>query len=141
MRLFQITSPGFTGYAELVYDDKGVIQIIDFSNAEMNDMQMLQFKDRITIQVNNLASGFKNTRVTIVEKDYEVTFEQFWKKYNKKINKKRTQPLWDRLSKADQVKAYTGITPYDKYLAQEKWRPKADPEKYLRDRYWENEYR
>ena len=39
-----------------------------------------------------------------------------------------------------QVLAYMGVPAYDKFLKKEGYRSKADPETYLRNRYWENEY-
>ena len=49
--------------------------------------------------------------------------------------------LWNKLGKTEQVKAYYGITTYDKYLSRETWRGKVDPENYLRNQMWENEWK
>lgn len=66
----------------------------------------------------------------------------FWKAYDVKVNKKRCIPIWDKLTKTQQVKAWAGIKKYDSYLKSLKWsRPKADPDTYLRQEYWENEYK
>ena len=90
--------------------------------------------------VNDIEAAFKDTKAMIVEDEFEVTFDMFWIAYNKKINRKRCEPIWNKLSKPKQVKAYYGVKSYDKYLKVESWRQKADPENYLRNEMWENEY-
>jgi hypothetical protein len=67
-------------------------------------------------------------------------YDMFWKAYNKKINNKRCIQLWNKMSKTKQVKAYYGITQYDKFLSKEDWRTKADPETYLRNEMFYNEW-
>jgi hypothetical protein len=63
-----------------------------------------------------------------------------WDKYDHKVNNKRCVALWDKLNKADEVKAYYGIDMYYTYLAKRR-RGKADPENYFRSRMWENEWK
>jgi hypothetical protein len=141
MRRFLITSPAFNGQAEVVYNKDGLLCTIDTRNAEMPIKTIEAFKLKIPVVLVNLQEVFANSKATIIEADFEVTFEMFWNKYDRKINRKRCMPLWDKLSKPDQVQAYYGIDAYDKYLKKESWRSKCDPDKYLRDRYWENEWK
>jgi hypothetical protein len=65
----------------------------------------------------------------------------FWQLYDKKINRKRCEPLWDKLSKNKQVAAWAGINAYNKFLQANSWRKKADPESYLKNEMWENEWK
>jgi hypothetical protein len=65
----------------------------------------------------------------------------FWQRYDKKINRKRCEPLWEKLSKPKQVAAWAGIDAYNKFLQANSWRKKADPETYLRNEMWENEWK
>ena len=78
--------------------------------------------------------------VTITEGEIIIYFKQFWAKYNRKINKARCEPLWSKLTNSEQLKAYTGIDKYIAYLKKESWRNKLDPENYLKNKTWENEY-
>lgn len=138
MKRYHITSDKFAGYVELTYNE-GTLAYINFVNAEMTMEIAKMFLRATSWRQENVAGGFSdNTR--IVESDVEITFDMFWKQYAKKINKARAIKLWDKLSVSDRAGAYVGIRLYNKYLFANKWRTKADPETYLRNRYWENEY-
>ena len=139
--MFHITSEKYDGIVELLYDDNGLLQKLNFGNSSLRFDGVMKMKNIIPSQVAQLAEVFKDTTVTIVEAAYEITFEMWWTKYDKKINRKRCEQLWNKLSKPDQVKAYFGIDAYNKYLKREGWRTKADPETYLRNEYWCNEYK
>lgn len=142
MKRFLITSPKFTGQAELQYNDKGTLCKIDCTQAVMEEITIMHFKQAVPATLSKLISGRAFSSDTIiVEADFEVTFEMFWEAYRKKINKLRCIPLWNKLSKVEQVSAYYGISTYDKYLHRESWRTKQDPENYLRNKAWLNEYK
>ncbi len=140
MRKFLITSPHFKGTAEILYREDGILVRIDVGQTEMPGGMVKKFKDTIPVHLNDIEAAFKETKAMIVEDEFEVTFDMFWIAYNKKINRKRCEPIWNKLSKPKQVKAYYGVKNYDKYLKVESWRQKADPENYLRNEMWENEY-
>lgn len=144
MRRLILTSPVITGQVEIIYNDNELIEVIDFSKTAPTAAGVRKgLLERLARfpQFADAEQIVTGTQGILVEADLEVTFDMFWKKYDKKINKARAIKLWDKLSKTDQVKAYYGIDAYDKYLQKESWRSKADPENYLRNRYWENEYK
>lgn len=141
MRRFLITSPAYNGEADILYDESGRLVKIDLLATDMTAQLVNTFKIKVPALVDELEAAFAGSRATIVEASFEVTFEMFWGRYDKKINKKRCEPIWAKLSKADQVAAYYGVDAYSKFLKKDHWRPKADPEKYLKDRYWENEWK
>lgn len=142
MKRFLITSPKFTGQAELQYNDKGTLCKIDLTQAAMEEIVVQHFKQAAPSTLHKLINGNCFSKDTIiVEADFEVTFDMFWEAYRKKINKLRCTPLWNKLTKVEQVSAYYGISTYDKYLHKESWRTKQDPENYLRNKAWLNEYR
>jgi hypothetical protein len=140
MRRFLITSQKFTGTAELVYSDAEILCCIDLRNALMDIDTIIAFKRIAPVNIVSMPSSF-SSETTVIEADFEVTFEMFWQKYNKKINKARCTPLWARMNKADQVKAFYGIDAYDKFLGRKLIREKLDPENFLRNKAWENEWR
>ena len=140
MRRFIITSYGFNGQAETVYNESGVLVKIDLMDTDMKNQALLRFMDIVPVLVSEIEKAFSKTNCTIIEAGYEVTFDMFWLKYNKKINKLRAVPLWNKLTKTKQVKAYTGIAAYDKFL-RSTTRQKLDPENYLRNEAWENEWK
>lgn len=141
MKRFLISSPKFTGEAELFYNTDGILCKIDCTETSMDENTITRFKNSVPAGLSKLQESFSPTTV-IVEADFEVTFDMFWKKYDKKINKSRCIMLWCKLSKSMQVLAFYGITPYYKFLKKEgEWRKPVDPENYLRNKYWENEYK
>lgn len=142
MRKFVITSPRFKGQADIIYDDAGLIKVIDLLKTEMTAVQVDYFKQQIPLTVEGLEAGNGITpNMVVVEENFEVTFDMFWNKYDVKINRKRCEAIWARLSKADQVNAWAGISAYDKFLQRTDWRKKCDPETYFSKRYWENEWK
>jgi len=141
MRRFLITSPAWQGNAELLFDDSEKLVMLSVQDTNITPVTLLVFKEKAPVTIHEMKSAFEGTKVTIVEADFEVSFEMFWKKYNKKINKFRCIKIWDKMEKTMQVKAYFGIDAYHKYLKHESWRSKADPETYLRNQYWDNEYK
>ena len=144
MRRFLLTSTKFTGQIELVYNEQSLISIIRFDNCNLPAAHLQKFLVIISVAVTVEAMPVQLKQydhLTLIESDFEVTMDMFWNKYNKKINRKRCEQIWNKLTKSDQVKAYYGIDSYFKYLKAESWRTKLDPENYLRNRTWENEYK
>lgn len=142
MERYLITSPKFSGTIELVYSDTGKLARLDFTQAALDLAQVEWVKQRTPVLVSgaNLTQAFGPINAIIVSADFIVTFEEYWTKYNKKINKKRCMPIWERLNKAKQVQAFYGIEKYEKFL-KTTTRQKLDPENYLRNEAWENEWR
>lgn len=140
MRRFLITSTAYAGDAEVLYDADGRLVRMDVSRTNMPVKWVKVFKEKVPAHVDELQTVFAKSNITVVEADYQVSFAEWWAKYDRKINKKRCEPLWEKMSKTDQVKAFVGVEAYNRHLKKESWRSKADPEKYLRDRYWENEW-
>ena len=141
MKRYLVTNPNFVGSVELIYSPNGMLKKIDFENCIMSEIQVHYFKEKVPSNLNTetVADVFSKETVVIMVA-IDITFEMFWDAYKKKINLKRARPLWDKLSAAEQVQAFLGVALYDKYLKKESWRSKADPETYLRNKYYENEY-
>lgn len=141
MKRFLITNPKFNGTAEIIYNEKGLLIIIDFSNCVMDDIQISYFKKIVPTQIEALINHNPfSADTSILASEVEVTFIMFWNAYQKKINRKRAEVLWNKLSKMEQVEAYTGVKPYNKFLQNLGWRNKADADTYLRDKMYQNEY-
>lgn len=75
--------------------------------------------------------------MTIVELQQRVTFDLFWKKYDDRIrsSKKRSEKLWNKLSEADQLKAYYFIDTYNRNRGNAE---KKYCETYLNAEMWNN---
>lgn len=142
MRRFLITSPKFEGTAEVFFNTAEILCRIDCLSTNMDAETIRAFKKAIPATIQELITGSNFDRsTTIVEAGYRMTFEEFWKKYNKKINKARCIPIYDKLNDADTVLCCNGIDQYDKFLAKVRVRQKLDPENWLKQRAWENDWR
>lgn len=70
----------------------------------------------------------------------DLSFDRFWEAYGKKINRKRTEPLYSKLSATNRLKSILNIKPYNEYLTRSGFRNKVDPERYIRDGYYETDW-
>jgi hypothetical protein len=142
MRQFAVSSPKFQGQAVIGYNTQGSLCLIDLQQAIMDNQTVHHFKAAVPVTLQHLENGIGFSKdTTVVEVEYEITFDMFWKKYNKMINRKRCLPLWDKMNKIDMVEAYEGVDPYDQFLSVTTWRKKADPETYLRNEMWKNKWK
>lgn len=79
----------------------------------------------------------KNFEIEVGELD--LSFDTFYTAYNYKIKKVKAKAAWDKLNKADKLQALKGISAYDGYLKRKRV-AKANPQAYINQRYWEDEY-
>ena len=70
-------------------------------------------------------------------KEPDQLFEKFWNLYDKKKGKDKTKLQWGKLKLEEREKAINGISFYQKYQPETKYR--KDPERYLSNRVWEDE--
>jgi hypothetical protein len=141
MRKYIITSQKFTGQVELVYNGRGLLNRVDLSAGELDEQQVHYLVRHIPALEGEIGNSFKHVPLTIVSEDYRITFEDFWNRYDQKHNRKRAEALWNRLSKTDQVLAFNGLQAYTRHLHNNNWKNKADPDTYLRNKMWENNYK
>jgi len=145
MKRYNITSPSFAGEINVLYGE-GKLMYIDFLKCELSDTQMSYFKDRlpVTLEPENsetLLTFFGVSKLNIAEEGYFVSFEQFWTRYNLKRNRERCEKLWAKLSEADRTNAYFKLGQYERHLSLNPWKTKSDPDTYLRNKYWNNDYK
>ena len=151
MKRYIITSPAFSGSVNVLYGTDYKLQFIDFMKCDMSIEQIDFFKTKLPVSLTpspspqergaEMQAAFgKGNRLSIVEEGYKVTFDQFFDRYALRRNKQRVQKLWDKLNEADQVNAYFKLGNYERHLALNSWKTKADPDTYLRNRYWEGDW-
>ena len=138
MKTFLMTSPAWKGDIKLQYNDMDMLLSCDLQNAQLNQQQHLWFLKRIPTGLDDLKLLIANSTAKLHEVNQEITFDTFWKRYNDKdrSSKKKTEKIWNRLSVADQVKAYVYISTYESN------RPKGTEKKYaetyLNAEMWNN---
>jgi len=140
MKKYLLTSPAYTGEAELTYNNENVLQIIDCSNTNMTVVMIDFFKKQAPVIDENIKGCFSNKTV-IVSTEININFEQFWIKYDYKVHKERAAQLFERLSKTNKVLAFYGLDAYHKMLRFKPGQDKQHPDTYLRTKGWLNEYK
>lgn len=155
MKKYIITSPAYTGEINVMFGMDGKLLFIDFLKCSLTEEQIQFFKEKCPVSLTLaspqgegnaeptalLASYFGKSKLNIIEQGYFVTFDQWWSRYNVKRNRQRSEALWGRLSEADKAAAFFKLGMYERYLALESWRTKAEPDTYLKKRYWDNEWK
>lgn len=68
----------------------------------------------------------------------DLSFDAFWEAYAKKVNRKRCEPLWKKLSDAERMTCLQSIPAYNSYLKRMGNRAKLDPENYLKREAFQN---
>ena len=141
-RIFELYRQDGEGYIELYYNEKEHLIGWFFEHSKLENMsQFVILFGTLPNTIDALIKYAGETKRKLIEKDFIIPFENFWKAYNKKINKKRTEGLWNRISQKEKIEAFNGIKNYDRYLGINTWRTKKDPSTYLSERSWEDELR
>lgn len=141
MKKILITSPDFEGEVLLLYTPDDCLMTLDFRNASLSDHQLEYIKQYTPIKYPEvLAEAYPTDKLVLIEGKYAVSFEQWWNEYDKKINRKRCENKWKRMSDTDRLAAFIGTRRYKEYLKREHWRTQADPDTYLTQEYWLTEW-
>jgi len=137
MQKFILKSPKFEGQVTFGYDHNG--DLIFYHN-EIPDEKVIKWINKYTpINRENLEAFKQKVQATITEVPEDLSFDRFWNTYEKKHNRKRAEPLFEKLNDADKMQAIMRVKAYFEYC----WKTKrgiADPEKYLRERYFETDW-
>lgn len=143
MKKLLLTSSAFSGQIQVVYYQNQLV-LFDCQNAELSTEQVEYLKKRVPVLFNTLndfVKAFNSTKLMVIEEQFCISFDEFWSKYAMKRNRERCIKLWEKLSQADKVKAYAGVSVYKNYLQKNTWRSMAEPETYLRNKYWNDEWK
>ena len=138
LRTFIITSDEFEGEIIAKFtEDTGVLMSISWEKALLSQKQHDWFLENIPYSISILNKWILEKRKLKVE-EQKVTFDLFWSRYDHKesSSKKRALAKWNRMSAANQGKAYRYIGRYFASLQSPKYKKNA--EKYLNDELWNN---
>lgn len=136
-----ITGKRFSGQVVLGYDQDSFLRLLDATEAQMTSKQLhylLAHLPRTESKLEALvqqANGMKLTKVPIA-----IDFDSFWEAYGKKVNRKRCEPLWAKLSDAKRSACMMSLEPYANFLRRNEGRAKLDPENYLKRYAFENDW-
>ncbi|HPI31111.1 MAG TPA: hypothetical protein PLS26_11350 [Bacteroidales bacterium] len=139
MKHYQLTSNAFDGAVDLFFDDAGMLMKFDMTGASLSKKQQEWILRDMYPELNELKRQLSESGTAkITEVTTEVTFEMFWDRYDDKINssRKRTLQKWNRMTKTDQLRAYTYINRYLNNLPSGTRKKYA--ETYLNSELWNN---
>ncbi len=135
MKEYVLTSKFFAGQLVFAYNDDEILIKFE-NNAEMSETQinylMRNFPVRFGLMNSILSPASK------LQEIIDVSFSRFWDTYGKKVNKKRSEQLWNKLSDANKQLCLSRLQAYKNYCKLSS-RMLKDPDTYLRNKSWEDE--
>jgi hypothetical protein len=140
MKKYAVTSSSFTGEVYYTFDDNGLLVCMELKSIVEPAIHAKLCAVVPQTEVTLLKWKQSNTKLVITEVGLDISFENFWNRYNYKVGKKEAEAAWKKLSDAKKVKAIASIVLYDKYLAG-KGIDKIYPERYLKKERFEDEYK
>lgn len=143
MKKILLTSSSFPGEVQLLYNDEKKLILIDFREATLNDEQIKALKALTPFEFDkqNFRASFRSDTLIVTEEDFVITFDMFFDKYAERINKDRCLKVWNRMNNADRTLAYTKLYLYERHLKILTWKSKANPETYLKSKFWLNDWK
>jgi len=139
MTKYILTSPKFTG--EVIFGYNEIDRLVLYENSSgMNEKQLDWVLGNLPQSKQWIATIASKIQGVIKEVPQDLSFDVFWAKYSKKINKKRTKPLYDRLKDADKMLAIIRVPEYLDACYRLK-RGIVDPENYIRGAYYETDWK
>lgn len=139
MKTYSLTSTAFDGEVLFDFDDAGNLVKFDTSAATLSQNQQMWILKQMPKHLAHIQKVLGESKTaTLTEIKQEVTFDMFWNRYNLKdrSSKKRTLIKWNRMNRADQIRAFNHIAKYELTL-----KPGVDKkyaESYLNAELWNN---
>jgi len=119
MKKYSLTSIAFTGEVIFEFDDAGLLVRFDTASAELSQEQQITILKRLPRELSEMQRVLgKSDTAKLTEIEARVSFDMFWNRYDEKIrsSKKKALKIWNRMSEADQFKAFRYITKYEQSL-------------------------
>lgn len=139
MKKYSLSSGAFAGAVVFGYSDEGHLVLYN-NTSQMTAPQQDWLLQKLPTHITHIDELAKIVKGKLEEMPEDLRFDCFWETYAKKINRKRTEPLYNKLDDVEKYRAIASIGPYKNYLKRSGWRGQADPEKYLKDRYFETNW-
>ena len=110
--IYQITSEAWKGFIEIEFSATGFMTRTDTTNAELSETQQIWFLKKMPREFCELERVIKGTTARITIIDREITFNDIWEKFDYKVGKKEAQAKWNKMPKAEQIKAFNYVQKY-----------------------------
>src|SRR5690554_2413035 len=104
MKKYSFTHEKHKGSISFWYNEKDIL--VHYNNdTDMTDTALVWFLNNIPRDLTELESLKKTTKGTLIEVPQEISFDAFWDTYSKKINRKRCETIWAKMTEAQKLKA------------------------------------
>ncbi|MDI3319149.1 hypothetical protein [Pinibacter soli] len=141
MKLYHLTSPNIKGHVEVIYQGNGRLLRVNFGTVEMNDKQIDNYKNRVPVLADHIYKYFEETEVTVTEKEFEVTFEDFTREYPYSRNTFRAKEQWPKMTSGQQYLSVVGAIPYRKYCVRNAdWYKPMAADRFLKEKQYDNNW-
>lgn len=135
MKKYILTTEKLQGAITVGYDLNSLV-VFFHNEAEMDAKQKTWLLNNFPFTEEQLTQLKEKINGQLEEVPTEISFDVFWEKYGKKVNKIRCQAIWKKMNERERMQAVLNIWVYDRYLIRTGFRAKADPEKYLSAEYY-----
>lgn len=128
----------FGGYVEFIFNASGTLVFFSALEAKLDEEQLKWFANISAVHSEFIETIKAVPKLKLQQITTEVTFDMMWNRYDDKLSssKKRAQIKWERMSKAEQLKAYNYVYTYVGSLAA--GIRKKYLETYLNSELWNN---
>lgn len=137
MKRYSLTSESFKGEVIFVFNDLNLLESFDTSGAELTEKQQIYILKELPRELAEVKRVLgKSVSAKLTEVNNEITFEQFWKRYDPPAlskKKKKALPRWNRMTQSERNKAYYYIPKYESKMRGE---AKMYAETYLNSEIW-----
>ena len=116
------------GWNHIVYDTPQLSRDADFPISGFPDVG--DFRESENLDIYKETNTNKETII------YKYAFEDFWLAYDKKVDKKQTLAVWNKLRSGERILAVECMDNHKSGRERKYWK---DPVRYLRDKRWEDE--
>lgn len=137
-KTYTLTSAIFSGTIIFKFDLNGNLILFSLEDAALSEAQKKWLYRRVPIEEKYMQIFHKSKKFKVQEGVLDLSFKNFYEKYNHKVNRMEAEALWKKASKTNKIKALFGIPGYDRYL-NKTGLAKTNPARYLRKQYYLDE--
>ena len=84
----------------------------DLTNADLTEKQQIWFLQKMPREFSELQRVITGTSAKLTAITKEITFDDIWEKFDYKVGKKEALSRWNKMPKAEQIKAFNFIQKY-----------------------------
>jgi len=141
MQNFSLTSERFSGEILFTYNEACELDCFEI-RAEITSEQRDWLYQHLPTTLTQLQQflNVKGSTMKVTQIEPDLSFERFYRLYNYKVGKKEAEKAWERLSKANKVKAIAAIRKYEQWLGKSSV-AKLYPATYLNQERYNDELR